>query len=113
MAGGGKLLFPNDSDVLNSDSASMTGATIEPSADDLRNDDGSAKPEFFFYIIGCVDYAFGEPAKHHQTYFSYAVSRFKPANNFIGFSRAGFPIGINIPMKEIRTDLTPMGNYAN
>jgi hypothetical protein len=69
----GRLLFPGDAfDEQVSTAGQYNVAFMGPEA--LRNfnwEDGSFT--LTFYVVGCVDYIFGTPAKHHQTGFIYEV----------------------------------------
>jgi len=63
------------------------------------------------FLIGCVDYVFGEPPTHHQTRFIYMVMRKNPR---IGANPMGIAIGEDVPKNQVvLIKPTFGGDYAN
>jgi hypothetical protein len=95
----GAILFPGDS---MDPSRYSFGASLVPhfSPEDVKNgliDDGTGHKTISFWVYGCIDYAFGTPARHHQTGFIYTVARL--------IDRPGLPQGMSLGIDP--TEATP------
>lgn len=99
----GKILFPGQSaspshDGLGTKGFGLFKEDIE-SADTITGPDG--KSTFTLSVIGCADYLFGDPPKHHQTYFSFSVvRRVAMAGNIQGYE-GRFHVGEDVPANDL------------
>lgn len=68
-----------------------------------------------FKVVGCVDYLFGAPLKHHQTGFIYDIYRIGERGAFLGseFLNPTFDASKSVPAADIRMWPGPNSALAN
>jgi hypothetical protein len=72
----GSVLFPGDHLLWDQLGASGVGYSPDEIQKGLVDENGQR--DLHIWIIGCADYVFGEPKRHHQTGFIYSLGRIIP-----------------------------------
>ncbi len=110
----GKILFPDDQTDASKQGIGTNGFGIFPDRiAKAQIPDGTGHSVFFFQIIGCADYIYGSPSRHHQTYFSYVVGRIIRRQRPLLDNWSGFSVGENVSAADIYMYEDGIQNYAN
>lgn len=107
----GFILFPGDRVPWEQmGGGHMSGVGFSPQDIQRNLVDENGRKVLGIWILGCVDYVFGEPTQHHQTGLIYSVGQIIPREGMepaLTFSIA--PQG-SIPSDKLRLILSPSGS---
>jgi hypothetical protein len=97
----GTVLFPGDyiTEYMGGGASQAVGFVGKNALRYMKNING--KMSFSFYIVGCVDYAYGTELKRHQTGFVYEIYHLTDA----GGLDSAFDASQSVPEEMIRIDL--------